>query len=103
MSDERDPVLDPEMPEGGPNRMPQEVEYHDNSVNASRGGTITRDPSLSRAVDVEAAGGDPEAIGMSVEGEIGHPGPLGPSAEDQPAAAKGEPAGQWGSSGTTAS
>ena len=103
MSDERDRVLDPEMPEGGPNRLPQETQYHDNSVTASRTGTITRDPSLSRAVDVEAAGGDPVALGMSTDDEIGHPGPLGPSDEDQPAAAENEPAGQWGSSGSPTS
>jgi hypothetical protein len=61
---------------------------------------ITRDASLSRAVDVQAAGGNPAALGMSGETEIGHPGPLAPDAESQPAAAEGEPAGKWGSSGS---
>jgi hypothetical protein len=62
---------------------------------------VTRDPSLSRAAELRAAGVDPEDVhGMSDPSEIGHPGPIAPDAADQPAAAEGEPAGQWGSSGS---
>lgn len=61
---------------------------------------IARDPSLSRSVDVEAAGGDPEALGMSAGNEISHPGPLDPDVNEVPAAAENEPAGKWGSSGS---
>jgi hypothetical protein len=63
--------------------------------------TITRDPSMSRAVDVAAAGVDPAALGYGdVNGEIGHPGPLAPTAEEQSPQAEGEPAGKYGSSGS---
>ena len=66
--------------------------------------TITRDPTLSRAVDAEAAGVDLRAIGFGdTDGEAGHPGPIEPTAGDQSADAGGEPAGKWGSSGSPTS
>ena len=65
---------------------------------------VTRDPTLSRAVDAEAAGLDPAALGFGErDGEAGHTGPLVPAAEDQEPAAEGEPAGKYGSSGSPTS
>lgn len=62
--------------------------------------TITRDPTLSRAVDAEAAGVDPAAIGFGeTHGEAGHPGPIEGTADEQTPDLQGEPAGKWGSSG----
>jgi hypothetical protein len=65
---------------------------------------VTRDPTLSRAIDAEAAGIDPTTLGFDeTHGEAGHPGPLAPTADDQEPAAEGEPAGKYGSSGAPTS
>ena len=62
---------------------------------------VTRDPSLSRAVDAQAAGVDPEALGFDAgAGEAGHPGPIEPTAEELSPVAEDEPAGKYGSSGS---
>jgi hypothetical protein len=93
-----DPVVQDVRADGGLDRpLPEEQR----AWSAVAPGTpqVTRDTTLSRAVDAEAAGVAPESMGMSSESEIGHPGPLAPDASEQPAAAEGEPAGKWGSSG----
>ena len=66
---------------------------------------VTTDPTLSRAVDAQAAGVDPVALGFDedVHGEAGRPGPLEPSAAEQSPVAEGEPAGKYGSSGSPTS
>jgi hypothetical protein len=61
---------------------------------------VTRDPSMSRAVDAAAAGLDPRALGFDdSDGEIGHPGPLAPDVRDESPLSEDEPAGKYGSSG----
>jgi hypothetical protein len=94
-----DPLTDV-RPDGGLDRPLPERQRRHAAVTAQQARQVTRDTSLSRDADMQAAGGDVLAVhGMSDPSEIGHPGPLGPDASDQPADAEGEPAGQWGSSG----
>jgi hypothetical protein len=65
---------------------------------------VARDPTLSRAVDAQAAGVDPAALGFdSVAGEAGHPGPVEPAADELSPVAEDEPAGKYGSSGSPTS
>lgn len=94
-------VADVEMPEGGPYPLPERL---DRPFAAAPPGVTpgepTRDPSLSRAVDMANAGLDPAAQGFDRSAEGPPPGPLGPDVKEQPAGAEGEPAGQYGSSGS---
>jgi hypothetical protein len=66
---------------------------------------VTTDPTLSRAVDAQAAGVDPVALGFDadVHGEAGRPGPIEPTAADLSPDAEDEPAGKYGSSGSPTS
>lgn len=95
-------VADVDLPDGGPYPLPDQLERPSPAVPP---GTPlmepTRDPSLSRAVDVANAGLDPGQLGFDRAAEGPPPGPLGPDVEAQPADAEGEPAGQWGSSGSS--
>src|SRR3954453_17005727 len=85
---------------GGLDRPSPERQRRHAAVTPEQARQVTRDTSLSRDADIRAAGGDALTVhGKSDPSEIGHPGPLGPDASDQPASAEGEPAGQWGSSG----
>jgi hypothetical protein len=94
-----DPLMDVRA-DGGLDRPLPEHQRRHGAVTAEQARQVTRDTSLSREADIEAAGGDALAAhGMSDPSEIGHPGPLGPDASDRPASAENEPAGQWGSSG----
>jgi len=94
-----DPLMDVEA-DGGLDRPLPERQRRHAAVTPEQARQVTRDASLSRDADIQAAGGNAlMSHGMSDPSEIGHPGPLGPDASDQPADAEGEPAGQWGSSG----
>jgi hypothetical protein len=90
--------------DGGLDRPRPEDQRRQAAVAPDSATQPTRDLSLSRDVDLAASGTDPAAEhGMSDASEIGHPGPLGPDASDQPADAGGQPSGQWGSSGSPTS
>ncbi|HSH21413.1 MAG TPA: hypothetical protein VK992_02195 [Candidatus Caenarcaniphilales bacterium] len=94
-------AVDVDMPEGGAYPLPDEVQR---PYQAQDPGSIhqpTVDPSLSRAVDRAAAGLDPEAYGYDRTAEGAPPGPLAPDAPVEDADGGPQPAGQWGSSGST--
>jgi hypothetical protein len=93
------PLTDLEIPEGGV-YPPQDVieRPHSATVGLSQN-ELTRDPSLSRAVDRADDGLSPEQAGYDRTIEGGSPGPLEPEAEQQPADSPDAPGGQWGSSG----
>ncbi|CAN5650906.1 hypothetical protein BH23CHL7_BH23CHL7_02030 [soil metagenome] len=93
------PLNDVELPEGGVHPPRAFIERpHDPSVGLGPS-ELTRDPSLSRAVDRAHDRLSPEAVGYDRTAEGSSPGPLGPDAKQQPADAEDEPGGQWGSSG----
>jgi hypothetical protein len=94
-------AVDVDMPEGGPYPLPDVVErpFAAQPPGAVRQPTV--DPSLSRAVDRAAAGLDPAAQGYDRSNEGPAPGPLDPDAEVEDADAGDQPAGQYGSSGST--
>lgn len=88
----------PDQP-GGPYPPTNVVERpHVSQTSETQSGEPTRDPSLSRAVDLAAAGMQPEAAGYDRSTDGPSPGPLGPDADAQPADAEDQPGGQWGSS-----
>ena len=96
-----DVELEPEVDDalGGPYPLPSVIERpHTATAPGSAPHQPTRDPSLSRAVDREAAGLDPAAAGFDRSGESSADGPLDPDVEQQPASDE-HPAGTWGSSG----
>jgi hypothetical protein len=82
---ERQPVKRPltevEMPEGGVHPPPDMIERPHAPPRGPGHHELTRDPSLSRAVDRADEGLDPAAAGYdrSIEGPA--PGPLEPDAE----------------------
>ena len=91
-------VADVPEREGGPYPMPDVTERpHTAQTPATASGEPMRDPSLSRAVDREAAGLSPEAAGYDRTMEGPPPGPLDPEADEESPDAGGQPAGQWGS------
>lgn len=94
-------AADVEMPEAGPYPLPEVVERPFAAAPpGAMPGQPTPDPSLSRAVDRAAAGIDASADGFDRAAEGPPPGPLGPDAALEDADAEGEPAGQYGSSGS---
>lgn len=103
LSDPTVPVdLEPEVEDavGGPYPLPSVIERpHVDNTPGSAPHQPRRDPSLSRAVDREAAGLDLAATGFDRSTESPADGPLDPDVEQQPPASDEHPAGTWGSSG----
>jgi hypothetical protein len=93
------PLVDVELPEGGVYPPQAFIERPHAPEAGLPHGSLTRDPSLSRAVEREHEGLDADAAGYdrSVEGPA--PGPLEPDAERVPADSQDLPGGQYGSSG----
>ena len=97
-----DVELEPEVEDavGGPYPLPSVIERpHAASAAGSAPHQPTRDPSLSRAIDREAAGIDLAATGFARSTESPADGPLDPDVEQQPPSSDEHPAGTWGSSG----
>ena len=91
----------PEQP-GGPYPLPEVIERPAAAQSPAKAAAQpTADPSLSRAVDRIAAGLDPEAAGYDTSALGPPPGPLDPAVEEEDADAGSQPAGQWGSSGSS--
>ena len=89
-----DPLFDVKS-DGGLDRPTPAQQLPHELFDSTHVNQVARDPSHSRDADLRAAGVDPETVhGTSDPSEIGHPGPLGPDATEQPAAAEDEPAGQ---------
>ncbi len=88
-----------DLPEGGFDPQPSLLERPHSSQSGLDQGTLTRDPSHSRAVDRADGGLDPAAAGYDRTNEGPTPGPLEPDADEVPTDAEEIPGGQWGSSG----
>ncbi|HWH37879.1 MAG TPA: hypothetical protein VNT28_08890 [Candidatus Limnocylindrales bacterium] len=93
------PLTEVELPEGGAYPPQELVERPHQPSGGLRQNELTRDPSLSRAVDRADDGLSPEAAGYDRTADGPSPGSLAPDAEQQPADAADEPSGSWGSSG----
>lgn len=93
-----EPLADVDIPERGAYPLPELTERPHEVSDGFPSTALTRDPSLSRAVDRAAAGAPVDQAGYdrSIEGEAA--GPLEPEAQPE---SDDLPAGQWGSSGST--
>jgi hypothetical protein len=93
------PLTDVELPDGGV-YPPQSAIEHPHATGAGlRPASLSRDPSLSRAVDRAEEGLESEAAGYDRTIEGPSPGPLEPDASEAPADSDENPSGSWGSSG----
>lgn len=97
---ETEGAVDVEEPPTGPYPLPNVVERpYIAQTPSSLSGEPTRDPSLSRAVDIEAAGMDPRELGFEPAPRETGADALGPAVDELSPDAEPEPGGQWGSSG----
>lgn len=101
-----EPLVDVEIPERGAYPRQEIIERPHRPSNGLPPTALTRDPSMSRAVDRAANDLPVEQAGYDRSMEGARPGPLVPTGEgaaldgDEEDGTDGLPAGQWGSSGS---